>query len=270
MKKSLFYIVFADMMFILFLALSGFFNGLLGDLVFLFGYILPIALIFFACQSGRVEYSSLGFNLTRDTVKTTVHFAMPTLLLVFGVSYLTSLILSAVTIPPETDVSGNIISVIITHALFPSVFEEILFRLIPISLLLPFGKRNAVVLSSVVFALIHGSFYQIPYALLAGVAFAAIDIMCESIYPSVILHFLNNLISIIWMRGASSVLFTAVFMIVFVLLAITSLVFIINNRRDYFTKFKDALSSAGKTEFSAEFIVMIVSLAVIAVANTFA
>ena len=57
-------------------------------------------------------------------------------------------------------------------------------------------KFKAFLLSAVMFAFAHRSLFIIPYAFLAGVLFMIIDVASGSIIPSLILHFLNNFLSL--------------------------------------------------------------------------
>ena len=77
-------------------------------------------------------------------------------------------------------------------------------------LLLPYSKRHTVIYSSLFFALIHCSFSQMPYAFIAGVIFMLVDVAFDSVWPSIILHFVNNSLSIVWMKYCSGTVATLV------------------------------------------------------------
>ncbi len=51
-------------------------------------------------------------------------------------------------------------------------------------------------MTSVVFGLMHGNFTQVPFAIIAGVALGFVRVKTGSMWPSMILHFLNNFISV--------------------------------------------------------------------------
>jgi membrane protease YdiL (CAAX protease family) len=85
---------------------------------------------------------------------------------------------------------------VLTHALLPAVLEEGLFRFVPLKVLSPISRKIAVLLSAALFAIVHGSVYKIPYAFAAGVIFAMLDIYFASLLPSLLIHFLNNLLSL--------------------------------------------------------------------------
>ena len=150
------------------------------------------------------------------------------------------------------DVSGNIFEVILTHAVLTSVFEEALFRYVPIAFLSQYSKKYAIILSALFFAFAHCNLYQLPYALAAGIAFAAIDIATNSIIPSVILHFLNNLMSIFWLRGEGERLFVICYTVVLASLALLSLIPIFLMREKYTKKISLITEEKARVQLSYE------------------
>lgn len=71
--------------------------------------------------------------------------------------------------------------------------EELIFRGAVLKTLEPFGKWFALLASSLAFALMHGNFAQIPFAMAAGLILGYIA-MEYSIWYSLLLHISNNLI----------------------------------------------------------------------------
>lgn len=92
-------------------------------------------------------------------------------------------------------ISGMIISVL-SVAVFPALLEEFLFRGAIMGNLLKFGKPFAIFTSAVIFALIHGNTVQIPFAFCVGLVSGFLVIETNSIWTGVIVHFLNNFISV--------------------------------------------------------------------------
>lgn len=82
---------------------------------------------------------------------------------------------------------------LLTLAVLPAFLEEFAFRGIVMGCLRRHGNALAVIGSSLLFGLIHGNFIQIPFAFALGCFFAYADILCDSVWPSVIIHFINNL-----------------------------------------------------------------------------
>ncbi len=256
-------------MFILLLSVSAFFSGPLYSAAYILSFILPIAFVYIVMRSSGAEYKRVGISLSREQVLLTLPIVIPVLSIVFLISYLTSLILSLFSEPPTTDVSGNIFLAVTLHALMPSLLEELLFRLLPLAVLLPYGERNAILISSLMFSLVHANLFQIPYAFIAGVIFAAFDISFGSVLPSLLLHFLNNTISVIWMRNAADPLFSGIFIAAFSVGTVVSLIFIFIFRKKYRSAFGGIVSDKNKIFISPELVAMSALLILLTVLNLF-
>lgn len=85
---------------------------------------------------------------------------------------------------------------LLTIAAFPAFLEEFVFRGAIMGSLMKFGKPFAIVCSSALFALIHGNLEQILFAFLVGLAIGFMVVETNSIWTGVIIHFLNNGISV--------------------------------------------------------------------------
>lgn len=88
--------------------------------------------------------------------------------------------------------------------IFPGIFEEFLHR----GILLHAGKkcgntRYCLILSSVLFGLMHLNIYQFGYATVLGFLIGYIGIVSDSIYPCMIIHFTNNFLSTYFAYGTS-------------------------------------------------------------------
>lgn len=82
-------------------------------------------------------------------------------------------------------------------ALAPAFAEEFLFRGVIYSNLRPYGRTQALIISALAFALMHQNIAQFFYTFVFGVVMA---LMCEytgSIWCSIIVHMMNNEISVI-------------------------------------------------------------------------
>lgn len=73
------------------------------------------------------------------------------------------------------------------------IAEELLFRGLVLRLLLPHGKRFAILLSALLFGVFHGNVVQIPYAFLAGLIFGYTTVE-HSIAWAMVLHMFNNMV----------------------------------------------------------------------------
>lgn len=79
-------------------------------------------------------------------------------------------------------------------AVVPAIVEELLFRGVIYNGLKQYGKKTAIVLSAVLFALIHGNVDQTIYPILFGLILAYIVYKTDNIIYSMIAHFVNNAI----------------------------------------------------------------------------
>ena len=90
---------------------------------------------------------------------------------------------------------GFILSVI-SVAVAPALLEEFLFRGAIMGNLIKYGKPFAIFTSAFLFGLIHGNLVQIPFAFLVGLVLGFLIIETDSIWTGVIIHFINNFISV--------------------------------------------------------------------------
>lgn len=95
------------------------------------------------------------------------------------------------------DENYKLILSVISSALVPACCEEYLFRGVILSNVLPYGKTNAVIVSAVMFGLMHQNPAQMLYATAAGIVLGLVYIRTRSIWGSFLIHFFNNLISVI-------------------------------------------------------------------------
>lgn len=77
-------------------------------------------------------------------------------------------------------------------AVLPAIFEELLFRGIILNGLRQYGKWTAIIVSALLFALIHGNIDQLVYPFLLGLIFAVIADRTSSTVPTIFAHFVNN------------------------------------------------------------------------------
>ena len=86
---------------------------------------------------------------------------------------------------------------IINVAFLPAVLEELLARHIILTELTPYSRGFAVMVSALLFSLMHMNPIQIPFAFIAGLAMAYTTVATGSVIPSFFLHFINNTVSIV-------------------------------------------------------------------------
>lgn len=125
----------------------------------------------------------------------------------------------------EPDRLSLLINIVI-FALLPAVFEEMVFRGYFLRVLRPYGGRFAVVVSALLFSLMHGNVLQIPFALIVGLALGWLAVRTGRIWPAMLLHFLNNFMAEVMQYvslGRSSDVSQRMLLIVFSVIAIIGL-----------------------------------------------
>lgn len=249
MTEAIKIVTFVDIVFIIILVLSGMLPGLFGELIYYCAFLVPITIGFFSSKGLKLKREQLAgvaeppeslLFFDKKRLAYLLPLIAPSILIIFLSSLVTSVLLSSfgVTAPPVEE--NGIVTMLIVHALAPALFEEALFRYVPMKLLLPYSRKWCVIYSALFFALIHCSFYQMPYAFLAGIIFMLIDIALGSVWPSVILHLINNSASVIWMKYCTELPLGICFISALVLLSLISLYFVLRKRKAYLEMLRGA------------------------------
>ena len=108
-------------------------------------------------------------------------------------------------VPVAENVRELILNILLSAAL-PAVCEEFLFRGAILSALEPYGTKRAILITSLLFTLLHGSIIGMPGIFILGVVLGMIVVCTGSIYGSIIYHTLHNTIAIVLVymqRGAA-------------------------------------------------------------------
>lgn len=90
--------------------------------------------------------------------------------------------------------SSLIVNIIFT-AVLPAICEEVAHRGMLLRAYQPLGSWKAILLSAVLFGLLHINIEQFFYATIIGIFLGVLTIMCNSIVPAMIIHFMNNALS---------------------------------------------------------------------------
>lgn len=111
-----------------------------------------------------------------------------------GINALLSSILgSPVSNPVTTAITGTkTFGILALFVLLPAVFEELFFRKVIIDRMAQYGKGTAIIFSAIVFALFHGNFTQLFYALFVGLLLGYVYIKTRNIVYPILLHGLIN------------------------------------------------------------------------------
>ena len=161
--------------------------------VFLFKLVYPKHETFPLEAEPRVPRGAL--RLTFASVGITFSAAMVSGLIMMLIEMLTHRSLDL----PESEMTGahSVILSFILTGLIPAFVEELLFRGVFLRNLLPYGKTTAIVVSSLMFAMMHQNFYQFFYTFVGGMAFGYLFIRTGSIWYSVLAHMINNTLSVL-------------------------------------------------------------------------
>ena len=102
---------------------------------------------------------------------------------------------AATSIMPSTP--GELAATLILVALLPAIAEEYVFRGCVARAFARKGYVFSVFMSALLFALMHGSPLQLVHQFLIGVVCAVLFFATRSLWPPIILHFLNNAIALV-------------------------------------------------------------------------
>ena len=229
------------LLFVALLAVSGSLGGVVSDVIYISSFLLPVAIGLFLhreLKRGREEERGLaepewyGLSLGGSEAVDLAIIAPAVIGVIFLFAALTSLVLTALGATDVPIQREHFLIMLLRHAILPAILEELLFRFLPMKLIAPYSRRWCIILSALFFALIHQSFFRMPYALIAGFIFIAIDIVSDSILPSVILHFLNNTLSLVWICYCGELGARRIFLIALSAAALISLLLFILLRRE--------------------------------------
>lgn len=127
------------------------------------------------------------------------------------------------------------VGVLLVVAVFPAIFEEVLFRGIVLKGLRGFGQTGAVLLCGALFALYHQNPAQTVYQFCCGAAFALVALRSGSVLPTIISHFLNNTVILVLTKleisSFSTPVWIAVLCVSVVCLALSVVYFVFIDRK---------------------------------------
>ncbi|MBE6635856.1 MAG: CPBP family intramembrane metalloprotease [Ruminococcaceae bacterium] len=246
MKRRINSLVTVDLAFLFILAAAGSAaDERIGNIIYYLAFIIPITIGIIYMRSFDCELYSdsedrsgdippLGISITARNALITLPIIAPTVAVICLISYLTGIVMSALGYVEPFVPEESFLYSVLMHALIPSVLEEMLFRYIPLGILRR-NKKAAILISAVLFSLAHASLFQIPYAFAAGIVLASVSVMSGSIIPAIVIHFVNNLISLALSYGIGGAIFPSVCAVI----AILSLIPIIIFRKTYIGVIKE-------------------------------
>lgn len=112
---------------------------------------------------------------------------------------------------PETPVPVTALGMVlfvVQIAFLPALIEEFALRGVIMQPLRKYGDIFAIVMSALVFALMHGNMVQAPFAFIAGITIGYFVIATGSIWTGVLIHFANNLFSSLFSLASNNPAFS--------------------------------------------------------------
>lgn len=269
MKKKTNDLTIVYLLFIILLFVSGMVSGALYQLFYFLSFALPVALGLYFSRRDGVQWKEY-LCIEKDKAKKAIPLIAPTISVIIFVSFITSLIIYHATGRVNIVNVGNSYPLaLISHALLPAIFEEILFRYLPLRMLASYSRRGAVLISAFFFAFAHHDVFTIPYAFFAGAILMAIDIATDSLWPSVVIHFINNVVSVSMIFYVDDIYFAPVVYSVLGLLTVISLAYIVKNRKKYLAFASKAFEEGEEFGITAEMICFAALMLFVAFYNLF-
>ena len=193
--------------------LAGTVGGYLGRIIYMLSFLIPILLF-------TLFLPKMGFFPAVRPTRVGFLRILPLLPI-----FLVAVILTATATSATMDLLGmettggsaegaGFFSDLFTDCVFPALLEEGLMRFAVLSLLLLWSDRHAVWVSALLFALLHASLYQLPYAFVGGLLLGLAAVWGGSPLFAVLFHFLSNLLSlflqysVIWFGATASTAIT--------------------------------------------------------------
>lgn len=104
--------------------------------------------------------------------------------------------LTAPEYPVPSDAVGRIVYAF-SIAVVPALVEEFAIRGAILQPLRKYGDKFAIIASAFVFAILHGNLVQAPFAFIAGIGIGYAVCITGSVWTGVLIHFCNNLYSVL-------------------------------------------------------------------------
>ena len=178
-------IVYILTLFMLFV--PSFFPTEIYGMMYFLSLLLPLSLGVFCCIFEKKKGELFRALTPNKAIFKTLPCVAPTLFVVTGVSYLTTLLLTALTGRTNAlELGESLPLALLVYALLPSVMEELLFRFLPLALIGKRSPRLCILFSATAFALVHHSFFSIPHAFVAGVVFMELAYRNTFVIPVIV------------------------------------------------------------------------------------
>lgn len=86
---------------------------------------------------------------------------------------------------------------ILGYAILPALFEEFAYRGVVLQSLRRYGDWFAILISALLFGILHGNIVQIPFAFLVGLLLGYVTVVSGTMWVGIAIHFGNNMLSVL-------------------------------------------------------------------------
>lgn len=175
---------------------------LLDGVLYCVIFLVPVFLFRLVSRGKPVEPMRLELRLPRETPL----YLFIGIAVITGAAYINSYMVAVfdyssfseeVLWNQSTSANYQLILAFLTTAVIPAFVEEFLFRGLILSNLRPYGTTAAVVASALLFGMMHQNIEQILYTTVAGLVLGFLYVKTESLWPCILMHFVNNFISVL-------------------------------------------------------------------------
>ena len=91
----------------------------------------------------------------------------------------------------------GIVFQILGYAILPALFEEFAYRGVVLQSLRRYGDWFAIVMSALLFGILHGNIVQIPFAFMVGILLGYVSVVSGTMWVGIAVHFGNNMLSVL-------------------------------------------------------------------------
>ena len=182
-------------------------------------------------RSSLVFFAAIGFGLMLCYCGDFVSNWISALFQGFGVT-LTST--GEMYIPTE---GVEVVLFFISVAIAPAIIEEFALRAVTMQALRKYGDKFAIIMTALVFGLMHRNAVQGIFAFIAGVVFGYVCVATESVWTAVIVHALNNGIYVVFnvINAKDPAMFERIYPVVLILIFIVGILsaipFVLSKKR---------------------------------------
>ena len=179
-------------------------TDLLSSVAYFAAYTIPAWFFFRISRNKKTEPVGLSFSIPESSsIVEPVAYGFIGAALCFCLSYVNSLLAP---VPPKVaeilcqadlDAGYKLVLMFISVAIVPALAEEFLFRGVILSNIRPYSEGGAILISALLFGLMHQTAFQFLYTTGLGIVLGIVYVKTKSIWCGVILHFFNNYLSII-------------------------------------------------------------------------